>query len=75
MTDSTIEIIGYIAMAFVGISFVMKGIKALRLFNLIGASTFIVYGILLNQPPIYLLNTFIVLVNLYYLLKSDTEKK
>lgn len=75
MSDSIIEYIGYGAMAFIGISFLMKDIRKLRLLNLIGAGLFIFYGILLMQPPIYLLNSFIVLVNLYYLFqKKETEK-
>ncbi|MEN8786200.1 MAG: uroporphyrinogen decarboxylase [Flavobacteriales bacterium] len=75
MTDSTIEIIGYIAMALIAISFLMKEIRLLRIFNLLGAFTFIVYGVLLDQAPIYLLNSFILLVHVYYLLKPKTEKK
>lgn len=75
MSDTTIEIIGYVAMGLVGISFLMKEIRVLRFFNLLGASTFILWGVLLKQPPIYLLNSFIVLVNLYYLLKKKEPKK
>lgn len=75
MDITTIEILGYIAMAFIGISFLMKDIKKLRFLNLLGASLFIVYGILLNQPPIYLLNAFIVIVNLYYLFLFKNLKK
>lgn len=75
MSETTIEYIGYAAMAFIGISFLMKDIRTLRLLNLIGAGIFIYYGILLSQPPIYLLNSFIVLVNLYYLFqKKETGK-
>ncbi|MEN8928769.1 MAG: uroporphyrinogen decarboxylase [Flavobacteriales bacterium] len=70
MSATTIEYIGYLAMAFIGVSFLMKNIRTLRLLNLIGAALFIYYGILLNQPPIYLLNSFIVLVNLFYLSKK-----
>lgn len=70
-----INILGYIAMALVGISFLMKDIRTLRLFNLVGAATFIVYGILLNEPPIYILNSFIVTVNLYYLFLKPKPKK
>jgi|TARA_B110000971_G_C20022714_1_gene507169 hypothetical protein len=75
MSDSIIEYIGYVAMAFIGISFLMKDIRKLRLLNLIGAGLFIFYGILLKQPPIYLLNSFILLVNIYYLFqKKEIEK-
>lgn len=75
MTDNTIEIIGYIAMALIAISFLMKEIRLLRIFNLLGAGAFIIYGILLEQAPIYLLNSFILLVHVYYLLKPQTKKK
>jgi hypothetical protein len=75
MSDSIVEYIGYIAMAFIGVSFLMKDIRKLRLLNLIGAGLFIFYGILLKQPPIYLLNSFILLVNIYYLFqKKEIEK-
>ena len=75
MSDDAIQIVGYVAMGLVAISFLMRDIKALRFMNMIGAATFIWWGILLNQAPIYLLNTFIVLVNLYYLLKPTPPKK
>ncbi len=75
MSETTIEYLGYLAMALIGISFLMKDIRKLRLLNLIGAILFIIYGVLLSQPPIYLLNSFIVLVNLYYLFqKRETTK-
>ncbi|MEZ7901876.1 MAG: hypothetical protein ACI8RY_000776 [Urechidicola sp.] len=75
MSDSIVEYIGYVAMAFIGVSFLMKDIRKLRLLNLIGAGLFIFYGILLKQPPIYLLNSFILLVNIYYLFqKKEIEK-
>lgn len=75
MNDLTIEIIGYIAMAFIAASFLMKEIKALRILNSLGASAFIIYGVLLKQPPIYLLNSFILLVHLFYLLNPKKQKK
>ncbi|MDB9932366.1 MAG: uroporphyrinogen decarboxylase [Flavobacteriales bacterium] len=72
-----VDIVGYLAMGFIGISFLMKDIRALRLLNLVGAGLFIAYGFLLtpSQPPIYILNSFIVLVNIYYLTKKPEVKK
>ena len=75
MSGTTIEYLGYIAMALIGISFVMKDIRKLRFVNLMGAILFIVYGALLNQPPIYLLNSFIVVVNVYYLIQKKESTK
>lgn len=67
ISEFTIEIIGYIAMFLVGISFLMKNVRTLRFINLIGCLIFIFWGILINKPPVYILNSFIVLVNFYYL--------
>ncbi|MGB1040019.1 MAG: uroporphyrinogen decarboxylase [Flavobacteriales bacterium] len=75
MSDNYIEIIGYIAMALIAISFLMKNIRALRILNMLGAGIFVIYGILLNQPPIYLLNSFILIVNLYFVFIKKTDKQ
>jgi hypothetical protein len=75
MNELTIEIIGYIAMALIAISFLMKNIRTLRIFNALGATAFIIYGILLKQPPIYLLNSFILLVHLFYLMNPKKQNK
>ena len=73
-----IEIIGYLASAFVLLSFVMKEMTKLRILNSIGCGFFIVYGVLLLSWPIIITNVAIVCVNVYYLLKStrkSTEAK
>jgi uncharacterized protein with PQ loop repeat len=67
------EIIGYIASAIVLISFLMKNIKKLRIFNSIGCLVFIVYGILLDLSiPIILTNSVIVCINVYFLIKAKS---
>ena len=67
MSKLTINLIGYTAMTIVGVSFLMKNIKTLRLMNLTGCLIFILWGILIKEPAVYILNSFIVLVNFYYL--------
>ncbi|MDB0062565.1 YgjV family protein [Crocinitomicaceae bacterium] len=62
-----IDAIGYVAMAILLISFMMKDIKKLRWVNTLGCAIFIVYGALLGSFPILITNAAIVLVNLYYL--------
>ena len=71
-----IEIIGYIASAFVLLSFVMKEMTKLRIVNIVGCGFFITYGVLLMSWPIIITNTAIVCVNVYYLAKAkkDSEK-
>jgi len=63
------EIIGYLASLLVAISLMMSAIVKLRIINLIGSFTFTVYGILIDAWPVALMNAFIVLVNIYYLVK------
>lgn len=67
MSELIISLIGYTAMTIVGVSFLMKNIKTLRLMNLVGCLVFILWGLLIKEPPVYILNAFIVLVNFYYL--------
>jgi uncharacterized protein with PQ loop repeat len=64
-----IEWIGYLAAAFVVISFlVSKNIRLLRFINMLGAALFIVYGIFLNiNLPVIIPNTVIVGIQIYYL--------
>ncbi|MGB3590383.1 MAG: YgjV family protein [Nonlabens sp.] len=70
-TDLT-SIIGYIASAFVLLSFFFKSIRTLRIVNSIGCSFFVAYGILLDSWPVIITNVGILLVNAYYLLIKKT---
>lgn len=64
-----IEVFGTMASIIVAISLTMKNIKWLRILNMIGAAAFMVYGILIGALPVWLLNAFIVGIDLYYLVK------
>jgi len=67
---SLTEWIGYLASLVLIISFLMKNISTLRIINSIGALLFVVYGIMLvTSWPIIITNTFILGVNIFYLLK------
>jgi hypothetical protein len=68
-----IEIFGYIGSALVAISLMMKNIYYLRRINLIGAATFATYGLLVGAIPVFVLNSFISIVDIYYIL--DMKKK
>lgn len=65
---SWIEWVGYLAMATVLISFLMKSVIKLRIVNAFGCLLFIFYGVLLEpiSKPIILTNTAIFCINLYY---------
>jgi uncharacterized protein with PQ loop repeat len=67
------DYIGYIASGVVLLSFLMRKMLFLRIVNTIGCVFFIVYGILLGEAPIIITNAAIVLINIYYLSKSNKE--
>lgn len=66
------EIIGYLAMSILMISFLLKDLTKLRLVNTVACGFFVVYGFMLEptQYPIIISNTFIMCVNVFYLLKA-----
>lgn len=68
------EIIGYVASILVAISLTMSKILKLRIINLIGALTFAVYGYLIGAYSVIFANSFIVCLNIYFLLKMYRNK-
>ena len=68
------EWVGYLAMATVLISFLMKSVKKLRIVNSFGCLLFVFYGILLDpiSNPIIVTNSAIFLINVFYLIKKNT---
>ena len=69
------EIIGYVASVLVAVSLMMSAIIKLRVVNMIGAFTFSVYGILIGSIPVAAMNGFIVLINIYFLIKLYRDKE
>lgn len=61
--------IGYAASTLIALSMTMNSIVKFRWINLVGASTFAIYGFLIEAYPVMALNGFIVSVDIYYLLK------
>ena len=68
------QYIGYLGSVLIAISLMMKNIYLLRRINLIGASTFALYGYLVNAYPVVLLNGFIALVDVYYLIRMQQAR-
>ncbi|ACK47877.1 YgjV family protein [Shewanella baltica] len=67
------EWVGYLASVVVAISLMMSNIKKLRWWNLIGAALFVAYGVAIGAYPVALVNFFIVLIDIYYLVKLYRE--
>ncbi len=70
-----IEAIGYAGSVLVALSLTMKNIFYLRRINLIGASIFAIYGLLVNAMPVLFLNSFIALVDIYYIWEEKKKKE
>lgn len=77
MDITTAEVIGYLASLVVLMSFTMKHVKRLRVINMVGCTLFVIYGFMMPTLrvglPIIITNVAILLVNIYYLLKAQSE--
>jgi hypothetical protein len=62
-----VEIIGYTGTVLIAVSLTMKNIVKLRWINLFGAATFATYGLITGALPVFFLNSYITLVDVYYL--------
>lgn len=71
---SYLEWFGYLGSIVVAISLTMSSIVKLRWFNLLGATIFSVYGFAIAALPVGFLNLFIVLADIYYLIKIYSNK-
>ena len=52
----------------------MKSIVKLRWINLLGAAAFSIYGFLINAYPVFVLNTIITLVDIFYIISFYYKK-
>lgn len=71
-----IEWVGYLGAALVVLSFMVgSNVRTIRLINMFGAITFIIYGYLLNvNLPIIIPNIFITCIQFYYLFIKNESK-
>jgi hypothetical protein len=63
------EIIGWIATVFIIISFIQKDIIKLRVFSLVGALLWAVYGLIGQSWSIVFLNVMIILIQIFWIVK------
>jgi hypothetical protein len=66
-----VEILGYVASALVAVSLMMSSLARLRALNLLGAALFAAYGWFVDAYPVLVVNGFIAVVNVVYLLKMQ----
>ncbi|MBE0669479.1 MAG: YgjV family protein [Anaerolineales bacterium] len=68
------ELVGYTGSLLVALSLTMKSLQRLRIINMIGATFFIAYGLLIGALPIALLNGLTLGVNAYNLWRMLQQK-
>ena len=62
-----LEVFGYAASVLIAISLMTANMKRLRWLNLAGAASFSTYGLLIMAYPVFILNAWIALVDIYFL--------
>lgn len=65
-----LEVLGYLGMVIVLISFFFSNIKRLRIVNMAGGILCLIYGILTQTWPTALLNASLVTINGVYLVRT-----
>ena len=65
------EIMAYIGSVIILISFVVKSVKWLRILNNVGCLIFLIYASYHGRTPLILLNSGVILVNIYHLFRKD----
>jgi hypothetical protein len=72
---SPLEWLGYAASVIVALSLTLSSVVQFRIINLIGASLFSAYGFIIGAYPVGVMNGFIVLVDIYYLVQIFGRKE
>lgn len=69
------DIIGYVGSILITVSIMMKSIIRLRIINLCGALSLTIYALVIKAYPIVLMDSVIVMINLYYLYEMFSTKE
>ncbi len=68
------EALGIIASLLVLISFLFNDIIKIRVINIIGCIIFVIYGIMINSFSVWFLNSALLIVHIYHLIRDKKEK-
>ena len=72
---STLELIGWIGNTFVIISFLHNDTLKLRSYNLVGASVWLIYGIVANSYSIIFLNIVVISIQAVKITRIMRDRK
>ena len=65
------EYVGILGSIIIVLAFAMKQEKHIRIFDIVGAALFVVYGILIHSFSNVFLNSILILINIYRLYKKE----
>jgi len=65
-----VEAVGYLGSALIVTSLLMTRILRLRVIGLMGSTTFLIYGLLINSVPIVVTNIVIMIINITFLWRA-----
>jgi hypothetical protein len=68
-------LMGYLASVLLAISLLVNNELKFRWLNMFGCLAFIIYGVLISALPIVLTNAILLLINLFYLVKTYNTKE
>ena len=69
------EFLGIFGTLFIILAFTKNGELKTRIFDLIGAILFVIYGIIINSFSTILLNVILIIIQLYKIYKLKKESK
>ena len=75
MDTSLAALIGYAASFFLIVSLIVNGDIKFRIYNSFGCIFFIIYGLLINQWPVVITNSILLIINIIYLTKQFNYKE
>lgn len=72
---SPIEIVGYLGSIFIATAMTFSSIIRLRWFSLVGTILFTTYGFTIGAYPVGIVNAFIMMTNIVFLVKQYSKKE
>ncbi len=74
-TKMIIELVGYLGSALVVVSMLMASVVKLRVVNTIGSAIFMCYALIIGSYPTALMNLFLIIINVYHLVRLFRDQK
>ena len=72
---SLIEIVGYLGSFFIALAMTFSSIIRLRWFSLVGTILFTTYGFAIGAYPVGIVNAFIMMTNIVFLIRQYSRKE